>query len=142
MAGSEEPVRLYTVDLDPMAIGLDEEEPYLTLKERKIKRVHDRMAREALRNAAFAGDFEIASLLHTNPDIVAMRAPFPRQFVQTYARAFDHYVDGCWAGARAGFEQVLEMRPEDPLATRHLKHMAETDYEPPENWQGFKFFQE
>lgn len=123
MAGSDEPVRLYTVDLDATAIELDEEEPYLTLKERKIKRVHDRMAREALRNAAYAGDFEVASLLTSNVDIVAMRKPFPRTFVQAYEKAFDLFVDGHWQDAKAAFEQVLEMRPEDPLSARHLNYM-------------------
>lgn len=62
MAGMDEPIKLFTVDLDSSQIPLDEEEPYLTLKDRKVKRVHDRMRRAAFADAAFSGQFETSSL--------------------------------------------------------------------------------
>ena len=52
------------------------------------------------------------------------------------------FVEGHWVDAKATFEQVLEMRPSDPLSTRHLNFMQLTDNVPPDNWRGYKFFQE
>jgi class 3 adenylate cyclase len=36
MAGSDEPVKLFTVDLDPSRLPLEGQQPYMTPKERKI----------------------------------------------------------------------------------------------------------
>jgi hypothetical protein len=48
---------LYTIDIEPKNIHLEEELQYLTLKERKIQKLKARMMRKNLRNAAFNGDF-------------------------------------------------------------------------------------
>ena len=84
MAGMDEPIKLFTVDLDSSAIPLDEEEPYLTLKDRKVKRVHDRMKRSAFANAAFSGEFETSSLFTSKPEIEAMRKPYTKKFLNQY----------------------------------------------------------
>ena len=41
----------------------------MTLKEKKIKRVYDRMNRNDLREKAFAGEFKVCSLFDTDPDL-------------------------------------------------------------------------
>jgi class 3 adenylate cyclase len=53
MAGSIEPIMLYTIDVDPEQLSLEEEKPFLSAKEKKIKRVRDRIKRNNLREAAF-----------------------------------------------------------------------------------------
>lgn len=80
MAGFNEPIKLFTVDLDPSGLELDEEEVYISLKDRKIKRVHDRIQRENFANAAFSGNFETSSLFNTKKEIVSMRRPFTQYF--------------------------------------------------------------
>jgi hypothetical protein len=40
MTGNPEPLRLYTIDVDPSRVLLEEEAPYLTLKQMKILRVN------------------------------------------------------------------------------------------------------
>lgn len=53
MAGNADPVKLFTVDIDSNKLSLESFVPQLTQKERKIKRVHDRVRRDNLREAAF-----------------------------------------------------------------------------------------
>ena len=53
MVGSKEPVRLFTVDIDTSKLNVELKERQLTEKERKIKRVHERIKRDNLREAAF-----------------------------------------------------------------------------------------
>ena len=51
--GKKEPTRLYTIDVDTTQIELEEEIPYMTPKEKKVKRVTDRIQRDKLREAAY-----------------------------------------------------------------------------------------
>jgi hypothetical protein len=53
MAGNDEPVKLFTIDLDSSKLPLECVQPVLNQKERKIKRVHDRIKRDNMRDAAF-----------------------------------------------------------------------------------------
>lgn len=53
MQGNEHPVKLYTVDVDATHVPLEEDTPYMTLKQKKIFRVHERLKRNNLREAAF-----------------------------------------------------------------------------------------
>ncbi len=71
-----------------------------------------------------------------------MRKPFGKLFMKTYEQAFNLYVKGQWDDAHEEFEQVLEMRANDPLSTNLIKFMEKTDFEPPQDWKGYKYFQE
>jgi hypothetical protein len=48
---------------------MEEELIYMTSNDKKIKRLRDRMERNQLRDQAFSGKFEIASLFETNEEI-------------------------------------------------------------------------
>jgi len=50
----------------------------MTLREKKIKRVYDRMNRKNLREKAFEGEFKVFSLFETDPDLKTMRKPFEK----------------------------------------------------------------
>jgi class 3 adenylate cyclase len=56
MAGNPKPVRLFTIDINSDKIPLEEEQPYMNPKQKKIQRVHDRMKRNNLREAAFKNE--------------------------------------------------------------------------------------
>ena len=61
MQGNDEPVRLYTIDVDDSDIPLEDDIGHETLKQKKIKRVHDRIQRNNLREAAFSNTLDISS---------------------------------------------------------------------------------
>jgi class 3 adenylate cyclase len=56
MNGIPDPVRLYTVDVDPLQIQTDENEAVLSRKEQKVQRIRQRLHREELRENAFKGE--------------------------------------------------------------------------------------
>jgi hypothetical protein len=53
MKGNPLPVKLFTVDVVDTEVPLEDVQPYMTPKQKKIQRVHDRMKRNNLRVAAF-----------------------------------------------------------------------------------------
>lgn len=76
MTGIPDPVRLFTIDVDPSQIKTEEEEQILSRKEQKILRVRQRLEREQLRENAFKGEISISSLFNENEELRAMRKPF------------------------------------------------------------------
>ncbi len=53
VAGRDEPIKLYTIDVDNSKLELEQEAPFLNSKEKKIQRVHQRIKRNNMREAAF-----------------------------------------------------------------------------------------
>lgn len=60
MSGVRDPVKLFTIDVDPSTIHFDAEENNMTMKEQKIYRVHQRVLRNQLREQAFEGTVKIS----------------------------------------------------------------------------------
>ena len=145
MSGNDEPVKLYTIDLDSSKLPLESVQPFLSQKERKIKRVHDRIKRDNLRDAAFKCQIEISSTFESNKDITLMRSGYSKEFFRTYNEAFKQYVKGNWTEAKNLFEKTLEIAPRpgcEPVTQNLLSYMCENDYNPPADWKGYKFFNE
>jgi outer membrane protein assembly factor BamD (BamD/ComL family) len=71
-----------------------------------------------------------------------MRKPFPLWWIQKYNTAFRNYVQGNWGDAVSQFKEVLTLHPKDKPTTLVLEFMAQTDNEPPADWQGFKYLEE
>ena len=142
MKGNTEPAKLYTIDVDTRCLTLEKQNKYFTLTQSKIQRVHQRIKRQQLRDAAFANEIQISDFFHTNQDIVLMRQPFPTQWLQTYSRAFRNYVNGNWDEAIEDFSEVLKLHPKDKPTHLLLEFMAECNNVPPANWQGFKYLDE
>jgi len=142
MAGKEEPMKLFTIDVDPSKIPLEDEQPFLNAKEKKIQRVHERIKRNNLREAAFNCQIEVSTTFETNMDIIQMRKPFSKSFMKAYEVAFNLYVKGKWQEAKEAFEFVFEKRPDDPLSKNLIKYMEKTNFVAPPDWKGYKFFAE
>jgi hypothetical protein len=56
MKGSDIPVKLFTIDVIDTEIPLEDHIPYMSPKQKKIQRVHDRMKRNNLKEAAFKNE--------------------------------------------------------------------------------------
>jgi hypothetical protein len=69
MSGNDEPLKLFTIDLDSSKLPLESVQPFMTQKEKKIQRVHNRIKRDNLREAAFKCQIEISSTFERNKDI-------------------------------------------------------------------------
>ena len=73
-SGKELPLKLYTIDVDPELVKLEDEQEYLaslymTVREKKIKRVHQRMTRNRIRDNAFTGSVEVSKLFAGHNEI-------------------------------------------------------------------------
>ena len=126
MSGSDEPVRLFTVDVDPSVLPLEEEQPYMNPREKKIKRVHDRIKRNNLRTSAFENTFEVSSTFETNADLKMMREGLKKEFFVAYDKAFNLYVKGQWQEAKDLFQEALQHRPDDKPTKNLLEFMEQT----------------
>ena len=87
---------------------------------------------------AFKNDIQISDQLKDDKDIVAMRAPFTKAWLDTYNKGFQAYVQGRWSEAKEAFEEVLRGRESDKPTKNLMEFMAETNFQPPPNWRGFK----
>lgn len=77
--GNPEPLKLFTIDVVTDCFESDVN-VYMTSKDKQIKRMRDRMERNQLREKAFSGQFEIASLFDTHDELKEMIAPFSMDF--------------------------------------------------------------
>ena len=89
------------------------------------------MRRNNLREAAFKGEFEVASCFQSQQDIVDMTSPFSAEFRESYKKGFTLYQYGMWQQAKVAFEgtaDLLDAETKDPLSTNLLNYMAEFDF--------------
>ena len=102
------------------------------------------MMRNNIRESAFEGNFEVSNLLYSNSEIIAMTAPFSKNFKDTYKKAFDYYIQGKWQAARVEFENTIGILDKidptlkDNLSINLLKYMQSFNYEAPKDWEGYK----
>lgn len=73
MKGSEEPLDLFTCDVEFADLALDPLEKRKTKREVKLQRVRGRIARERLRQMAFDGQLQVSTKFETDTDIIEMR---------------------------------------------------------------------
>lgn len=74
---------MYTIDVKPDNIPLEDESEYLaslymSVRDRKISRVRERMKRNKIRENAFSGTQEVSELFEKNKDISLMIKPFSK----------------------------------------------------------------
>jgi len=108
-------------------VPLEEEQQYMTPKQLKIARVHNRMKRNTLREAAFNNTLQISSMFESNTDLATMRKPFNKKFMKTWEQAFGEYVKGEWVAALETFEQFLVLKEGDKPATLIIDFMKENN---------------
>ena len=86
---------------------------------------------------AMNGQFQVATLFETDPDLVEMRKSFKPEFFQKFNQGFFYYEVGKWEEAREELEMVEEIKGKPDLPTKAiLKYMEEFDYKAPAKWDG------
>jgi len=92
--------KIYTIDLEPDRIPLEPEQGFLSSKEKKVERVHARIKRNNLREAAFNSEVEISQRFEKNIDVCVMRKGIKKAQTKVYDDAFNFYIKGKWAEAK------------------------------------------
>ena len=88
MAGNDRPVQLYTIDVDPDQVPLDEKIGHNSLKHMKMERVRQRIKRNAMREAAFKNEIQVSDSFKDLDEIAVMRKPFGEEWYKTYNSGF------------------------------------------------------
>lgn len=74
--GTEEPLRLYTVDVMIDHLELEAEIAPMDAQQKKKERVRERLARDRYRSQILSGEIRVSGILYTDPDLIALRKPF------------------------------------------------------------------
>ena len=74
--GSNEPLELFTIDVDINKIELEPVQPKLSRKDLKLRRVKQRIARDRYRELTFDGSLQVSLKFQTDHELVEMRKPF------------------------------------------------------------------
>ena len=104
-SGKKKELKLWTIDVKPDNIPLEDESEYLaslymSVRDRKISRVRERMKRNKIRENAFSGNVEVSELFEKNKDISLMIKPFSKQFRDEYRKGYKMYEKGEWQEAK------------------------------------------
>ena len=137
--GSNEPMRLYTCDLEFTNLKIERvNNKNLTKQEKKAKKVQARIERNRYREKAFSNQLQVSMKFELDSDIEAMRANITKEFTEMFKQGFNEYISGNWEKAKEYLDQVEEYKyPDNP--TRLLLHvMGEFGYQAPDNWEGYR----
>jgi len=148
--GIKQPVRLYTLDLDPKQLEVE----HKIMANMVRNRFKARQIRELRKTEKWSEEYVVANAFHSDEDIQQMRATFSAEFFQRYWTAYRNYEAGEWFAARdmlytchycirdnvanLGSSVPEKDWPEDGPTRSLLRFMGENDYEPPMWWQGHR----
>lgn len=151
LINGDEPIGLYTVDLDLTNLTIEDEESELqelfgddaangnTTAMKRFARYHKRMNRKKNLDDALSFPPKKNNWLdyvENSEDFTLMRQSFPEEFYEYYNEGFDEYHFGDWGVAKELLEKVLEIRSNDLPTLRMMKTMKEHNYIKPPTWAG------
>jgi len=146
--GSKQPVRLYTLDLDHLALEVQQKSCDRVVKNRfKMRQI-----RESRKNEKWADDYHVWEAFGRDADLIKMRAAYSMEFFQRFSMAYRNYEAGEWMVARdmlltchyaqsTGDERLVLVEDEWPVdgpTNTLLLFMRQTGYVPPPDWPGHR----
>ncbi|PFH32137.1 adenylate and guanylate cyclase catalytic domain-containing protein [Besnoitia besnoiti] len=136
--GSQVPLGLYTVDLDPGRLSVVRQPPNGACAQRQNKS-RQRQQRNLQKQKLWSSRTSISAMFETDPDIVTMREHLTKEFLTTFRRGFSHYQAGEWYRAREILIKTQFMLGvEDVPSTVLLRFMASHEFVAPADWRGFR----
>lgn len=138
--GSEQDTRLYTCDIDPTVLQ-PTTNSISEYKDKKHKRVLQRIARDELRHKAYLGTFKISTLFQEDEELKLMRSTISAAFISKFSQGVEAYVQGDWEHAKTILIEVNEMKPDGPTNTL-LEVIEEFGGRAPPDWKGSRYLTE
>lgn len=150
---ARQPIRLFTVDLDYMALEVK------TVAYRKLikNRFKIRQIREIWKQDKWCEDYQVAEAFEMDDDVSHMRQRYSPEFFRRFATAYRNYEAGSWRVARdllftcyyeprkdVGSKPWISEKdwpPDGPTQTL-LRFMQEYDYKAPTTWPGYRELKE
>merc|ERR1712060_207794 len=147
--GLRQPVRLYTIDLDSLALEVQQKRPEKVIR----NRFKMRQLREIRKNEKWADDYNVCEAFESDEDLINMRFKYSMEFFKRFSMAYRNYEAGEWMASRdmfftchyspksdVGKYMVTNEAdwPEDGPTVTLLHFMEQTHYIPPMDWPGYR----
>jgi len=140
LAGAKEAFKLYTVDLDDLALEVDRVTAAAHSKHAKFKQRYEVQQRKRER---WSDDFDMHALFERDPDIQTMRSKFTSKFFCRFNMAYLNYEAGEWAVAKDMLDATrFLLVTEDGPSAALLRFMKQSDWVAPKAWPGYRVLSE
>jgi len=140
IAGSKEAFKLYTIDLDDLALEVDRGAAVAHSKHAKYKQ---RLEMQERKKTRWSEDFDMHSLFDLDLDIQTMRSKFSAEFFCRFNMAYLNYEAGEWAVAKDMLDATrFLLVTEDGPSAALLRYMKQFDWEAPKAWPGYRVLAE
>jgi class 3 adenylate cyclase len=142
-----QPIRIYTIDLDADTITMQK-----THEKRRVNRFKLRQQREAHKAIKWAQNYQVWGVLKYDYDIISMRSTYSEEFFRRFFTAYRNYEAGEWMVARDLFftshhtpkyhtppvNLTKEDWPDDGPTQALLDFMQQHDFVAPQDWKGYR----
>jgi len=136
MVGTREDFKLYTVDLDDLALEVERIVPHANTKHAKFKLHYERQRKK---NERWSDDFKMHSFFESDTDIQTMRHKFSVEFFCRFNMAYLNYEAGEWEVAKEMFEATrFLLATEDGPSAALLRFMKQYSWKAPQGWPGYR----
>jgi len=135
--GSTDPMTLYSMDLDYMALPIDDSSATFTWNSRQ--RYKARQLLEAEKGRKVHPEVKLVSVFDGNKDIALMRWRYSTEFLQLFNMGYQNYSEGEWRVARRLLMRTRTMlKVVDGPSEALLKYMGANKFVAPDGWQGIR----
>lgn len=141
MVGTKEAFKLYTIDLDDLALEVDRNMPIIAPSKNaafRQKREIQKKKRERM-----SDDFQMHKFFANDPDIQTMRHKFTDEFFCRFTMAYLNYEAGEWQVAKDMLEVTRYLlATEDGPSAALWRFMKQYNWEAPKNWPNYRIIAE
>jgi len=154
LSATKEPFKLYTYDLNDLALEVEQAPPPLVqgtlsggrerdrekeAQSQKKDKYRLRHERERTKAERWSDDFQMHSMFITDADIMTMRNKFTSEFFCRFNMAYLNYEAGEWGVAKDMLEVTrFLLATEDGPSAALLRYMKQYDWEAPSGWTGYR----
>lgn len=134
--GSNQPIRIYTVDIDTN--NLEETNDRFKTQSMKEKKRNYEKEKKHLWHSLKTRKRTTAALITGDKDFQELRRHVNPVFTHLFQRGYQHYLDGDWESAQSILQKCIKTRPSDGPTKTLLNIIAEGGGKAPEKWKGFR----
>mmetsp|Transcript_76970 Transcript_76970/g.120298 ORF Transcript_76970/g.120298 Transcript_76970/m.120298 type:complete len:963 (+) Transcript_76970:85-2973(+) len=136
--GTGEPFKIYTMDLDPMALEMEKPKPAAITKRQIFQLKWERQKRKMER---WSDDYNLHALFQHDQNLKAMRAKFTEEFFCHFHMAYLNYEAGNWPIAKTMLEKTkVQLVTEDGASAALLRLLEKYGGVAPASWKGYRRF--
>jgi len=136
--GEQAPLRLYTIDLDDLALEITAKIDGLSAKEDRRRSLKVRYDKQKAKQDMWDDDFKIDNYLLRDSDIVTMRHKFTSEFECRFRMAYLNYEAGEWRIAKDLLESTKFLLGREDGPSASLLKFMRSFKDKPVGWRGYR----